>query len=414
MEGALRRTRARVIGVGAIESEDRYTAVAPPEHSGDRFEIGSITKVVTGIVLARLVLDGRATLDAPVSNWLDAGDHGGVTLEQLATHTSGLPRLAPNHGEHEGYDPTNLYAAYTAELAEAGLRAAERNDIGSYAYSNFGYQLLGLCIERLANKSLAELFAEFVFEPSGMTQATADPSLPVLQGEDDDGAVANWTLILQGPGGINGTIDDLLSLVGAVLAPPDERLGQALAFALEPRAKGPGAQVGLGWLIHPAGIACCGGATAGFSTYVAAHLQESRGVAVALNRHIGEMAQNVALAAVQGQDPGLVVPAPFEGDPAPWRERALQLFNALAAEDFEAARALMRSDTAASLTLERLSGAWGNVSSACGALGEPEVADIARARGAVQVTAVAPGSAKPLTLRAWLDEEKRVVGVTIQ
>src|SRR5207249_4459102 len=140
----------------------------------------------------------------------------------------------------------------------------------NYAYSNFGYQILGLCIERLSGRRLSDLFQEIVFGPAGMSGATADHSLPVLQGDDDSGPVANWTQLLQGLAGVNATISDLLALVESVLSPRDDRLAEALRLSLEPRADGPGAKVGLGWALHPAGIACCGGGTAGFSTYIAA------------------------------------------------------------------------------------------------------------------------------------------------
>lgn len=413
MLAALSRSDARIVGAGAIDRNDRVARVEPGEHELDRFEIGSITKVITGTVLARLVLDGATSLNRQIGDWLDAGENGTITLEELATHTSGLPRLAPNAFTHADFDKADPYARFDAALAEEGVRTASRSEIGKYAYSNFGYQLLGLCIERLTGRPLRDLFDEVVLGPAGMTGATTDHSLPVLTGEDDSGPVANWTLVLQGPGGVNGTIHDLLALAEAVLAPRDDRLGEALRFALQPRADGPGAKVGLGWALHPAGIACCGGGTAGFSTYIAAHVETGRGVAVAINRYAGELVQSVALAAAAGQDPEAVVPSPFEGDPAPFEERALELFRQLAAQNFEGARELMRPETADSLTLDRLRAGWTQVAASCGELGDPAATEIARTRGAVQVTVVAPGSAKSLTLRAFLDDAQRVAGVTV-
>lgn len=413
MLAALSRSGAGIVGAAATDRTDRVALVEPREHELDRFEIGSITKVITGTVLARLVLDGATALDSQIGEWLDAGENRTITLEELATHTSGLPRLAPNAFTYAGFDQADPYARFDATLAEEGLRAASRSEIGKYAYSNFGYQLLGLCIERLTGRPLRDLFDEVVLGPAGMTGATADHSLPVLTGEDDSGPVANWTLLLQGPGGVNATIHDLLALVEAVVSSRNDRLGDALKFALEPRADGPGAKVGLGWALHPAGIACCGGGTAGFSTYIAAHLQTGRGVAVAINRYGGELVQSVALAAAQGQDPQAVVPSPFEGDPAPFEERALELFQYLAAQNFEGARELMRPETAESLTADRLRAGWTQVAASCGELGEPAATDIARTRGAVQVTVVAPGSAKSLTLRAFLDDAQRIAGVTV-
>src|SRR5215470_17377672 len=85
--------------VAAIAADDDGYSVAvtdgcPPDV---RFEIGSITKTMTGAVLASLADDGIVRLDDEIGRWLDAGVNGDITLGQLATHTSGLPRLSPSH-----------------------------------------------------------------------------------------------------------------------------------------------------------------------------------------------------------------------------------------------------------------------------------------------------------------------------
>jgi hypothetical protein len=92
----------------------------------------------------------------------------------------------------------------------------------------------------------------------------------------------------------------------------------------------------------------------------------------------------------------------------------LELFHALVALDFEGARALMTSETAATLTAERLGAGWEQVADACGTLGTAVATDVVRARGAVEVTVVAEGAIKPVTLKTWLDPERRVLGLIIQ
>jgi CubicO group peptidase (beta-lactamase class C family) len=87
-----------------------------------RFEIGSITKTMTAALAASLAGDGALALDDEIGRWLDAGPNGSITLEQLATHTSGLPRLAPN----QPTDEANPYRDFTAGRAEEGLRAVTR------------------------------------------------------------------------------------------------------------------------------------------------------------------------------------------------------------------------------------------------------------------------------------------------
>jgi CubicO group peptidase (beta-lactamase class C family) len=87
-----------VVAVAAVGSGSSGPAFAVTEGLPEdaRFEIGSITKTMTAALLASLVGDGVLTLDDEIGRWLDAGPNGNITLEQLATHTSGLPRLAPN------------------------------------------------------------------------------------------------------------------------------------------------------------------------------------------------------------------------------------------------------------------------------------------------------------------------------
>jgi CubicO group peptidase (beta-lactamase class C family) len=88
--------------------------------AGGRFEVGSVTKTMTATLLAA---DGSLRLDDEVGRWLPAGANAGITLRQLATHASGLPRLAPNMGLPT-VDLANPYAEFGVEQGEEGLRQA--------------------------------------------------------------------------------------------------------------------------------------------------------------------------------------------------------------------------------------------------------------------------------------------------
>ena len=113
-----------VVAVAAVDTGSSGPAFSVTEGMPEdaRFEIGSITKTMTAALLASLVGDGVLALDDEIGRWLDAGPNGNITLEQLATHTSGLPRLAPN----QPTDEVNPYRDFTAKCAEEGLRAAAR------------------------------------------------------------------------------------------------------------------------------------------------------------------------------------------------------------------------------------------------------------------------------------------------
>jgi CubicO group peptidase (beta-lactamase class C family) len=153
------------VAAAAVDGADTvsHRSGAPPD---GRFEIGSVTKTMTATLLALLAADGTLNLDDEAGRWLRAGPNGAITLRQLATHTSGLPAVAPNF---RPADPGNYWAAFTAELAEEGLRQAALTP--GRRYSNFGYQLLGLVLERAADQSYAALVADRLLVPLSMTSS---------------------------------------------------------------------------------------------------------------------------------------------------------------------------------------------------------------------------------------------------
>ena len=119
------------------------------------FEIGSTTKVFTSTILADMVHRGEVSLDDPVAKYLPADvkipQRGGkqITLVDLATHTSGLPRMPSNF---KPKDPDNPYADYTLANLFDFLSSYElTRDIGAqFEYSNMGVGLLGQALSRRA------------------------------------------------------------------------------------------------------------------------------------------------------------------------------------------------------------------------------------------------------------------------
>jgi D-alanyl-D-alanine-carboxypeptidase/D-alanyl-D-alanine-endopeptidase len=156
-----------VVAVAAVGRSGPAFAVTEGLPEDARFEIGSITKTITAALLASLVGDGVLALDDEIGRWLDAAPNGSITLEQLATHTSGLPRLAPNQPTSEA----NPYRDFTAGRAEEGLRTTTRTPGAGHLYSNFGYQLLGLVLERASGQRYQDLLAERLLGPLGMTRS---------------------------------------------------------------------------------------------------------------------------------------------------------------------------------------------------------------------------------------------------
>src|SRR5262245_23418366 len=133
------------------------------------FEIGSITKTFTGTLLAEMAARGEVKLSDPVRKYLPEnvtvpkeGDRE-ITLEDLATQRSGLPRLPDNM---EPADPSNPYADYTPERLYTFLGHAKLTQpIGTYLYSNLGVGLLGHALTRAAKMDYDALVKARIAEP---------------------------------------------------------------------------------------------------------------------------------------------------------------------------------------------------------------------------------------------------------
>jgi CubicO group peptidase (beta-lactamase class C family) len=255
------------------------------------FQIGSVTKTMTGLLLAQAVVGGGVELLATVGSILGdaAGNAKSVTLLELATQRSGLPRLPPNL---EPEDPSNPYANYTEADLLAALQMVERAEPGRYEYSNFGFMLLGLLLERIAGRSYAELVTTDVFEPLELCDAICGVPehgdfVPGYRGAE---TVPWWQLQLPGPGGVAASITDLASYVRAFVDPPG-LLREAIDLCIAEHTAAPPA-MGLGWVLQGGGHWHNGG-TGGFRSFVAFHARSQTGVAVLANTHDAEMIDGV-------------------------------------------------------------------------------------------------------------------------
>ncbi|MEY9887026.1 D-alanyl-D-alanine-carboxypeptidase/D-alanyl-D-alanine-endopeptidase [Catenulispora sp. MAP5-51] len=261
-----------------VESSGRCPA-------GGRFEIGSITKTMTATVLASLVDDGIVDLDDEIGRWLDAGESADITLGQLATHTSGLPRLSPSHVPGVP-DP---YAFLTAQVAEAELRKAGSGARGvEHDYSNFGFQVLGLALERADRTAFADLLEHRVLIPLDM----ACSGIPgrgggaVITGYAQGAPAERWHHHLWGAGGVEASAEDMGRYLMACLDPPDSQVGWSIRQAQRPSFEiDPLRSCGLGWPIGPPGYLGHDGGTSGFRSMLGINQPARRAAAVFVNDH---------------------------------------------------------------------------------------------------------------------------------
>jgi CubicO group peptidase (beta-lactamase class C family) len=140
---------------GTGETVDRET----------RFRIASLTKQFTAAAVLMLAEDGLIDLDAPAAVYLpelDARPSENVTARQLLSHTAGIPN---EWRVPESPDSRDNPEAYVSAFADMPLDFAPGSD---FSYSNSGYYILGLMIERVTNLPYGEALEELIFRPLGL------------------------------------------------------------------------------------------------------------------------------------------------------------------------------------------------------------------------------------------------------
>lgn len=232
-----------------------------PDGTSSLVEIGSVTKVVTSLLLAALAADGVVGYDDAVADHLPVVPPQvgrPITLADLATHTSGLPRL-PAGMLLAGLtrDRGNPYAGLDEErMRRAIAETRPTRPPGRFRYSNYGAGLLGYALARAAGTSYADLVAGRVAGPLGLADtAIATPAGAegrLVQGRSRWGRRAGrWDLAsLAGAGGLVSTAPDLLDLLALWGPEGAGPLAAAAAATAVPRHRvNPALSVGLGWMV---------------------------------------------------------------------------------------------------------------------------------------------------------------------
>ena len=258
------------------------------------YEIGSITKTFTATLLAQAVLSGRVRLDAPVAQLLPdfkIPSRGGkeITLGELATQHSGLPRIPSNLLPK---DPANPYADYDAAKLKAFLAGygLGRDPGAAYEYSNLGFGLLGYALAQLNHTTYRTLIEAEILQPLGMTMTSAAlteaMNAHLAPGHFFTGeAVNNWDFdVLAGAGAIRSTANDMLRYLQANIGVERSPLTAAMKLAQQPRRNMVGTnRIGLAWITTDKGIVWHNGQTGGYRSFLGFTADGRRGVVILAN-----------------------------------------------------------------------------------------------------------------------------------
>lgn len=210
------------------------------------FEIGSITKTFTGLLLSQAVLSGQLRDTDPIRLSLPPGTIDKesplfwVSHLDLATHTSGLPEAPDNM---PSTDPQNPMAGYSTGLLLRYLAGATRiAPLGqNFYYSNVGAALSGYLLARAAGTDYEKLVVDRICKPLGLSDTrvtlTEDQVSRLIHGHNAKGKVVpNWEVTgLEGAGALRSTADDLLTYAAANLGVMNTPLLPAARLAHLPR-----------------------------------------------------------------------------------------------------------------------------------------------------------------------------------
>jgi CubicO group peptidase (beta-lactamase class C family) len=289
------------IAAGIIRPKEHHVVAHGHLASGDArhvdgdtiFEIGSVSKIFTSLILADMVVRKEVALDDPAAVYLPAHvrlpERSGkrITLLDLSTHSSGLPGLPTNLRPK---DPRNPYADYTVDDLYEFLSgyALPRDPGAEFEYSNLGAGLLGHVLARRAGTDYESLIRRRITEPLGMsdTGITLSPSMEQRMATGHNAMltpVANWELpTLAGAGGLRSSANDMVTFLEAFLGYRLSPLAPAMKAMLDVRRPMGRGQIGLAWFLFGEG-AWHGGGTGGFRSFLGCEPTAGVGVVVLSN-----------------------------------------------------------------------------------------------------------------------------------
>jgi len=301
----------RSLAVGLIDGKQHGTfyfghrdgADSKPADDDSQFEIGAISEVFTGLLLAKAAIEGKVRLSDPIEKFLPApfpftdARVGKITLAQLATQHSGLPSQPANLFPANLDDP---YADYGAQdlLALLALRHPDANQSdGEYGYSVLNAGLLAHLLGRIYQMPFADALASNVTTPLRLKRTTFADDANLLSGYAYDERTSHWHYgTLAGAAGLRANLPDLLAFLQHNLTPDASPLRAALLLARQPRAAGPSDQVGFGWNVRETidgketwPLVWRASLTGGFASFIGFRIDQQKAIML-----LGNAAEDVA------------------------------------------------------------------------------------------------------------------------
>ncbi len=290
----------RIISYGRLNQRD------PRPLNGDTvFEIGSVSKVFTALLLADMVRRGEVALTDPVAKYLPAGvklpQRNGrtITLLDLATHTSGLPFMPDD--ERPVVEDSSAMKNSEALLYRFLASYQLRRDIGTdWEYSNLGYWLLGEALAARAGTDYGSLLQTRISAPLNLksTGVNLSPEMKahlavghnaILQPAQSFSSLSIYAA-MPAAGGLVSTVNDLLKFLSSAIGYEPSPLASSMAAMLNSRRSAGAEEQALGWVVSGKGdeqLIMHDGFTWGYSSCLAWSPTSRVGVVVLSNQLTG-------------------------------------------------------------------------------------------------------------------------------
>lgn len=331
IDGGVANGAYRGVAIGVIDGNRREAIylghrdggkTAPPD--GDsRFEIGAVSEIFAGLLLAQAAIDRTVRLHDPLGGLLAPGFPfadpalSKTTLESLATQRAGLPSRPANLFPAHLSDP---YADYATEDLFACLALEGSADLAMPApdYSVLSVGLLGTLLGRAYATPYADVLATRVLGPLGMAH-TGFGDEGLLTGHARGDVAPHWHYgVLGAAAGLRANLPDLLTFLQYNLTPEQSPLRAALLLARQPRSDGAADALGFGWKVREVAsdganwpLVWRASDTAGFSTFIGFRTDKQRGIVMLGNA--AEDLSELGMAWLAGD----IAPAPPHGYTAP-------------------------------------------------------------------------------------------------
>lgn len=265
------------------------------------YEIGSISKVFTGILLAQQALEGNLKLEDEINNFLPdnikisvMGDTE-ITFGNLTDHTSGFPRMPDNFSPA---NPNNPYADYTVDQMYDFISNYQpvRTVGAEYEYSNLAQGLLGHLLAENKNCTYEELMVQTICNPLEMIDTriklTERMKENLALGHSEGKVVENWDIpTLAGAGAIRSSTSDMAKFISVNLGYINSSLKEAMEQSHQIRHDKAGeTSIAMGWHINKGNkgdVICHGGGTGGYRTFIGFVKETGKGVVLLSNSSEG-------------------------------------------------------------------------------------------------------------------------------